>query len=151
MVLLGVFSSTSSKHCSQIVTSRQLLGHCLFHNTRVCVSTRLETSRECNAFGSFRCSALLCSASQCRLGSVVDNSGREQWNSWPEECSLVWWWCSRAEQQRGRRVEFLPACYVINQSSGRPAVDGETHTRPPQLLPLSPLSTFILLPSFLFR
>ena len=72
------------------------------------MSTRLETSRECNALGSFQCSAVLCSASQCRLGSVVDNSGREQWNSWPEECSLVW--CGAAEQSNKRAdgLSFYP-------------------------------------------
>ena len=58
-------------------------------------------------FCPFLCTVVVyCIGSKlCSLGSVVDNSGREQWNSWPEECSLLR--CS-AGQRRADGLSFYP-------------------------------------------
>ena len=85
-------------------------GHCLpslFNNTRVCVLATLQQIGD-KVENAMRlvCFSVQCFASQCWLGSVVDNSGRELWNSCPEECSLLQ--CTVTEQRRADGLSFYP-------------------------------------------
>ena len=92
-------------------------------------------------FCPFLCTVVVyCIGSKlCSLGSVVDNSGREQWNSWPEECSLLR--CS-AGQRRADGLSFYPrVMWSIKPAAVLPWMGRHT---PAHLN----LSTFILLPSF---
>ena len=105
MVLLGAFRS--SKHCTQIVTSRPLLAVTFQQYQRVCVLATLQQIGD-KVENAMRlvCFSVQCFASQCWLGSVVDNSGRELWNSCPEECSLLH--CTVTEQRRADGLSFYP-------------------------------------------